>query len=113
MPSPEIKWRVPIQWTVVQSDGWQIRFDVSQDGNTLVGKAYGAPGGVPDTMTGVLDGSVDGDQFYMTIYWPDNSIGKYLGTVSRQGNVEGTKLDEGNSSSVAQWFGEPGLTKWE
>ena len=112
MPSAEIKWRVPYDWTVVQSDGWRMRLDVSQDGNTLIGKAHGTRSRDSATMTGMLNGSIDGDELYMTIYWSNNSIGKYLGTVSEQGHVEGTSIEENNSTLVVQWSAEPALTEW-
>ena len=112
MPSAEIKWRVPIDWTVVQSDGWRMRFDGLQDGNSLIGKAHGTRGRDSAAMTGILNGSIDGDELYMTIYWPDGSIGKYLGAVNGQGHVQGTSIDQRNPTSVVQWSGEPALTEW-
>ncbi len=44
MPEDQMKWRLPDNWTVIQSDGRRVRIKVSQDGNTLVGTAHGGPG---------------------------------------------------------------------
>ena len=113
MPGSEIKWRVPGHWTVVQSNGLRVRFEITQDGNTVVGTAYRSPDPGSAPMTGTLNGSIDGDEFFMTIYWPDNSIGKYLGSVGDQGRVEGTTVDQANRAAVASWYGEGALSRWE
>ncbi len=112
MSGSSLKWRVPNRWNVVHSDGEHIRLEVSQDGNTLLGSAHRVRGREVDTTTGIVNGSVDGHQLYELIYWPNNLIDNYLGTVSGQGNVEGTKVDQTNPATVARWYGEPALTEW-
>lgn len=113
MPGAKSKWRVPEQWSIVQSNGLRIRFEVTQDGNTVVGTAHRRQANQSAEMTGTLNGSIDADQFFMTIYWPDNSIGKYLGSVSVEGNVEGTTVDQDNGEAMFTWFGEGALWQWE
>jgi hypothetical protein len=112
MPMPEdMKWRLPDCWTVKHSDGQQARIDVVQDGNTLVGTAYGGSGDPSAERTGTMSGSVHGDTLTMTIYWPDNAIVEYHGMVSGDGRVEGT-LNRSDGAS-ADWFGEQALAAWE
>lgn len=113
MPGPETKWRVPGQWTVVQSNGSRIRLEVTQDGNTVIGSAYRSPDPGSAPMTGTVNGSIDGDEFFITIYWPDKSICKYLGTVGDGGRVEGSNVDQANPAAVASWYGEETLSHWE
>ena len=111
MAEDNMKWRLPDRWTVTQSDGQNVTIDASQDGKTLVGTAYGGPGDPSAEMTGTMYGSVDGDTFTMTIYWPNNSIIGYHGTVTSDGRVEGT-IDRSDGAS-ADWFGEQALGAWE
>jgi len=107
----DMKWRLPDCWTVKHSDGQQVRIDVVQDGNTLVGTAHGGSGDPPAEMTGTMSGSVHGDTLTMTVYWPNSAIVEYHGTVTGDGRVEGT-IDRSDGAS-ADWFGEPALWPWE
>ncbi len=107
----DMKWRLPDCWTVKHSDGQQVRIDVVQVGNTLVGTAHGGSGDPSAEMTGTMNGSVHGDTLTMTINWPDNAIVEYHGIVTRDGRVEGT-IDRSDGAS-ADWFGEKALGAWE
>ncbi len=107
----DMKWRLPDCWTVKHSDGQQVRIDVVQVGNTLVGTAHGGSGDPSAEMTGTMNGSVHGDTFTMTINWPNNAIAEYQGTVTGDGRVEGT-IDPSDGAS-ADWFGEKALGAWE
>lgn len=106
-----IKWRLPADWTIVQSNGWHVGTELSQDGNSLIGQAHGGRDKEPD-MTGIANGSIDGDHFHMTIYWPDNMTCNYLGTVDAHGKAEGTIVDASTGATIANWYGEPALSEW-
>jgi len=64
-------------------------------------------------MTGTMSGSVYGDSFTMTIYWPDNSIIEYHGTVTGDGEVSGTTSDRSDSAPSADWSGREAFAAWE
>ena len=111
MSNQNLKWRLPVDWTIVQSNGWHVWTELSQDGNSLIGKVHGARDKEPD-MTGIANGSIDGDQFQMTVYWPDNTICNYLGTVDADRKAEGTIVDASTGATIASWYGEPALLEW-
>ena len=113
MSDSSLRWRVPAEWSVVNSDGEQTRLKVAQDGNTLLGSAHRQPASDADTSPGMVNGSVDGDQLYLVIYWPDKLVENYLGTIGDGGKVEGTKLDRANPAVLANWNGDPALTAME
>lgn|GEM_PF-5817377 len=110
MPDDQIKWRLPERWTVTQSGGQTVTIEVTQDANTLVGTA--SPAAPLGPATGTMSGSVDHDIVTMTIYWPDNSVIDYHGTVSGEGLASGTATARSGSAPVTQWFAEQALTAW-
>lgn len=112
MSDASLRWRVPADWTVVHSDGGHTRLEVAQDGNTLLGSAHRTGRGSKDTSPGMVNGSVDGDQLYLVIYWPEGLVENYLGIISDAGKVEGTKLDQANPAVHGDWQGDPALTEW-
>ena len=107
----DMKWRLPDCWTLKHSDGRQVRIEVVQDGNTLVGTAHGGSGDLSAEITGTLSGSVHSDTLTMTIYWPNNAIAEYHGTVIDDGRVEGTF--ERSDGASADWYGEQALRPWD
>ena len=113
MPEDKMKWRLPDNWTVIQSDGRRVTIDVSQDGNTLVGTAYGGSGDPSAERTGTMSGSVVGDTISLTIYWPDKTIVEFNGTVSGDGSTEGTTFSQPDSAPSGGWHAEPALSPWE
>ena len=113
MPEDQMKWRLPDNWTVIQSDGRRVRIEVSQDGNTLVGTAHSGPGNRSVEMTGALSGSVVGDTINLTIYWPDRTIAEFNGTVSGDGTIEGMSFSQPDGASSGGWHAEPALSPWE
>ena len=113
MPEDKMKWRLPDNWTVIQSDGRRVRIEVSQDGNTLVGTAYGGQGDRSVEMTGALRGSVVGDTINLTIYWPDRIIAEFNGKVSGDGRIEGSTFHQSVGVSSGGWHAEPALSPWK
>ena len=113
MAEDQMKWRLPDNWTVIFSDGRQVRIEVSQDGNTLVGTAHSGPGNGSAEMTGALSGSVVGDTVNLTIWWPDKTIAEFNGTVSGDGSIEGTAVSQPDGASSGHWHAEPALSPWE
>ena len=113
MPEVQMKWRLPDNWTVIQSDGRRVRIDVSQDGNTLVGTAHDGLGNHAVEMTGTLSGSLVGDTVNLTIYWPDRTIAEFNGMVSGKGRIEGTTFSQPDGATSGGWHAEPALSPWE
>ena len=112
MPNDRMKWRLPEHLTVIHADGRQVRIEVSQDGNTLVGTAHEGRGADLAEMTGALSGSVEGDTISLTIYWPDKSTAELNGLVNGDGSVGGTTVGQPDGDRSGNWHSEPALTPW-
>jgi len=113
MPDDQMKWRLPEALTLTRSDGCQILVKVSQDGNTLVGTAHANSEGGAAEITGAMSGSVEGDSISLTIYWPDNSVADFNGTVSSDGLASGTTASRSDEALPANWSAAPAAWAWE
>ena len=67
-----------------------------------------------ETMSGSIDGHIRGDQLIFAIYWQNNAVGDYNGTIDRAGHVEGFTQDRNNKSATAGFHGRSLLNcaKW-
>ncbi len=113
MTDDQMKWRFPDSWSVTQSNGENVRVELSQDGNTLTGTAHGSSRDRPAETTGIMTGSIEGDSINFTVYWPDETVAEYSGTVDGAGKAEGTTVDRSDDVPPTNWFGEPALLAWE
>ena len=114
-PSPAIaqcaEWDVSGKWTLTQGT-FLIRIDLQQNGKVVTGdaihnakvNAQGQMFGAGQDVTGSVDGTVEGDKFNVQIYWPDNLVGVYRGTIGPQGRVEGITYDKAKPSVNASWY---------
>jgi hypothetical protein len=98
------------KWDMVQSNGFRVLIDVTQEEDRLRAFATHSAGQVKSLDA---NGVVRGPQFEMTITWSDGSKGKYNGTLE-QGNfdapghgfLKGRTEDLNHPGSAADWFSE-------
>lgn len=58
------------------------------------------------TMHGPADGSINGNQLQLTVFWADGTVGAYSGVIGPTGRIEGTTYDKRNPSIRAQWHSQ-------
>jgi len=110
------------QWNV--GHGWRFKqgptnvdLNLQQKGRVVTGTAthnittassdnvMGSFGGVT-SVSGTVDGTVEGDSFAVKIYWENNTIGVYNGTIRPSGKIEGTGYKQGSSRTKVNWYSE-------
>lgn len=73
------QWRVPASFTIIQTNGPHVTFELNQNGSTLSGRAhYGS-------VSGRVEGSIVGTAFSARALWTDSglkSVGNYAGQIS-------------------------------
>jgi len=92
-------------WTMVQSNGFRVEFDIiSEDFGT--GEIRGSArviGGIEASGRG----RVDDHSFIYTVDWNNNGRGgQYSGTFGPDGRLTGVTVDLDNPTSQATWFSE-------
>ena len=59
-----------------------------------------------DTITGDVDGSVNGNQFGAVIHWNNNTTGVYEGTIDPDGWIEGKGWERRSPRTKVNWHSE-------
>jgi hypothetical protein len=91
-------------WTIVQSNGFRVEFDIVQDSRT--GDLHGS-GRVIGGREANGRGRVDDHSFIYTVDWNNNGRGgQYSGTFGPDGRLTGVTVDLDNPTSQATWFSE-------
>jgi hypothetical protein len=89
------------QWTITQSNGFEVMFDIVQDAN---GFLHGS-GQVLGKREANAHGQLTGNSFVFQVDWNNNGRGgRYTGTFNAKGHLSGTSVDLDNPSSTATWF---------
>lgn len=107
------QWNVGHKWAFKQGPT-KMSLDLQQNGTVITGSAiYTVPGDsgglltmgkIPQDVTGSVDGTVKGDSFAVKIYWDNNTIGVYNGTIRPSGKIEGTGYEQRSSSTKVNWY---------
>ena len=112
------------QWNV--GHGWRfkqgstnVNLDLHQNGTVITGSAviYGAllnkPSGSATPsfrgfadLKGTVDGTVKGDSFAVKVYWNNQDIGVYDGTIRPSGKIEGKGYEQRSPSTKVNWYSE-------
>jgi hypothetical protein len=89
------------QWTITQSNGFEVMFDIVQEPDgTLRGSGEIIGGKVANAS-----GQLTGNAFVYTVDWNDNGKGgQYSGTFDAEGRLSGVTFDVDNPGSQATWF---------
>jgi hypothetical protein len=114
---PQGWWDVRGKWTLIQGPT-RIAMGLAQSGTVLTGKAsfpinqkgsdgflgiigkkYGATGSV----LGSVEGTVNGDDFYVKIVWDNQTTGVYNGKIGPQGQLGGTGYEIRSPSKKVSW----------
>jgi len=98
------------EWDIVQSNGFRVRINITQDQDRLSAFASHSNGSVQSSEA---KGSVRGPDFEMTITWKNGTKGLYTGTLTHgpftpppQGFLKGRTKDLNNPGSEANWESE-------
>jgi hypothetical protein len=92
------RWNVAGTWNFAQSNGFFITFVLQQRGERLMGTADNGSGAVP------LTGTMQGDQFSVTVSWVSGGAGRYTAAMSPSGElVNGFTQNLSMPSSTASW----------
>ena len=101
------QWDVSGKWQFKQ--GWgqgaiNVLVDLSQTGRTVItGTASHVPPG-GDLTNGTVDGTMEGDSFAVKIYWENNTIGVYEGTIRPSGRIEGKGWEQATRRTKVRWY---------
>jgi len=88
------------QWSLVQSNGFEVVFDIVQSPS---GALHGS-GRVVGGREANGRGRVDGESFVFTVDWNNNGRGgQYSGRFGPTGFLSGVTVDLDNPSSGATW----------
>lgn len=107
-PSVEARcrsWDASGKWTFEQGSGQNIInviVDLQQEGTVVTGTAVHQPGGGRVT-NGTVDGTVEDDSFAVKIFWDNNSIGVYEGTIRPTGRVDGKGWEQSTRRIKVNW----------
>ncbi len=89
-----------------------MTFDMRQNGRVITGKAWGSvnnrSGGV-DGLDGTIEGTLDGDNFNVTIYWKNGQTGIYNAKVNVSGRLDGHGHEKNSPNIRVPWHSEGGL----
>ena len=109
------------QWNV--GHGWRFKqgtiavdMNLHQNGTVITGTAghifyvresdgvlgMGGHGGYKD-VRGTVDGTVERDSFAVKIYWDNNTIGVYDGTIRPSGRIEGKGWEQSTPRTKVNW----------
>ncbi len=107
------QWDVSGDWRMKQNNGFTVRLSLSQDGKNITGTATHFQGGTHSARA--LSGNIEGEDFYVTIYWKSASggpgpSGVYRGKVGSSGRLDGTTYDAAHPGSKATWFSSRAMT---
>jgi hypothetical protein len=99
-------------WDIVQSNGYRVRVNIVQpvdvNGNPQDGGLAGLASEITPKGTDVSDqhlsGSLNGDDFEITVDWHNGSIGQYSGHFDPVGHLTGVTFDLHNPSAQATWL---------
>lgn len=111
------RWDVSGHWTLIQSNDTAVSVTLEQTKTGLSGEAsFGR--WVKDSFFlcniascgedyvgafGPAVGTLNGDDFELTVYWSNNAIGLYTGKIGPQGLIVGTTVDKNDPRTTAQW----------
>jgi hypothetical protein len=109
------------QWNV--GHGWRFKqgptavdVDLHQNGTVITGTAvhllyvplpdtvFGASHGGFKNVSGTVDGTVEDDSFAVKIYWENNTIGVYDGTIRPSGRIEGRGYEQATPRKKVNWY---------
>lgn len=106
-------WDVGGDWVFLQTNGYEVKFNLHQNGSELRGTATQAlvtpqcrKTSTCPTNTVSADGSIQGDVFEVVAYWSAENIGVYRGRVGQQGRIEGDTFDKRHPESTALWHSD-------
>ena len=110
LPSPAYaqckQWDVSGHWVLRQSNTTN-QIDLRQNGTVITGTAsFVSTDTRSNTIRGDVDGTVKGDHFAVKIYWRNNTIGVYNGTIGPSGRLEGTGYEQRSPSTKVIWFSD-------
>ncbi|MDQ4144377.1 MAG: hypothetical protein M3198_11655 [Actinomycetota bacterium] len=89
------------QWSLIQSNGFEVTFDIVQAPD---GRLHGS-GTVRGGREANGEGRVDDHSFVFTVDWNNNGRGgRYSGTFDPAGRLSGVTADLDNPTSQATWF---------
>jgi hypothetical protein len=78
-----LQWDMSGRWEIIQGNGYNATFDLTQPGNELHGS-----GQYSEARSRSIDGSVGEYGFNFTVQWSNGSIGYYTGRFSSDGGIE-------------------------
>jgi hypothetical protein len=88
------------QWTIVQSNGFEVVFDIVTEPDGQL-RGSGRVAGGPEANG---RGRLDGESFVYTVDWNNNGRGgQYSGTFGPTGLLTGVTVDLDNPRSQATW----------
>jgi hypothetical protein len=99
------QWVVTAEWRLWQGDGSRVLMKLEQNQTEIKGQAsYPIPHN-PD-RTGVVFGTVKGDNFNLQISWGDGQLNVYNGRIGPDGMIEGNTYDKAKPENKEPWFSD-------
>ena len=107
------QWDVGHRWRFKQGPT-PVDLDLQQNGTVVTGTAthdlkvdssgHFKSSYLPVPVGGKVDGTVKGDRFAVHIYWDNNTVGVYNGTIRPSGRIEGTGYEQRSPSTKVNWY---------
>ncbi len=103
------QWKVPFQFLAIQSNGYQVKFQLKQKGSKLWGKAVYST--TKRSVFGNVTGSISNNSITVRAYWTYSgvaSVGLYFGRINANGSIDGRTHDQfGGSAITEKWYSRP------
>jgi hypothetical protein len=100
------QWKAPSGFLAQQANGFEVIFQLKQDGSKLYGKASYKT--TKRTVIGNVAGGIANNRFAVKAYWTYSgvsSIGNYTGEINSQGLVSGKTYDEyARPPAFVSWY---------
>jgi hypothetical protein len=91
------------EWIAHQDNGFDVHFNLRQNGNQVRGSATVTPG---NNSSERVTGEVSGNDFHVVVFWHGGSSGDYSGELGADKRLRGLTFDVNNPKSQANWFSE-------
>lgn len=104
-----LRWNLGDHFSLAQSNSNDVVFYLQRTGIVqLTGKATSWHIGF--VREAEAEGKISGDDFDVTVYWDNQTVGRYTGQIGAAGRMEGTTYNKAKPESRASWFSRERFT---
>jgi hypothetical protein len=105
-------------WKAIQGNGYEVDFEIEQNGGELTGSAWWADGATVIAFEGLYRdeaatarsmearGTVNEEEFVFNVSWDNGTRGLYTGRFQGDGRLTGLTVDQQHPESQATWISD-------